>query len=166
MRGRARPGVTGIPELQWDIESLRGQSGEASAIESGNVADHGIVTLVLACRHRQSTPDVQPVAVLLVDLLATDLQIHVINQSLTHTRHPLESFPNRSSRSEAAAAPARSSADQISVAAHLALALLAEVRLATERLLNRLDRKVRMPPVHHLEKRDLRVPCKINVLCP
>ncbi len=56
--------------------------------------------------------------------------------------------------------------DEVAVARDRARHLLAEVRGARERLLDGLEREVRVAAVHDLEERDLGVTRQVHVLGP
>jgi len=54
--------------------------------------------------------------------------------------------------------------DQVTVALDRARDLVAETRIAVERVLDRLHREVRVAAVDHLEEGDLRVASEVNIL--
>jgi len=136
--------------------------------ELGDVAHHLGVAGLLARLLRELVPDVEPVAIVLVDALAADLELDVGDKVLANPVEP----------AELAAAAVRGrvdddlgerglevdAVDEIAVALDRASDLLAEVRRTVEGILNRLHREVRVATVDHLKKSDLGVPRKVNVL--
>ncbi len=132
-----------------------------------DVADHLGVTGLLARLLGELIPDVEPVTVVLVDLLTADLDVDLRDQVVAHPVEPAE-LRTRTVRglehNLRQGGLEVHAVDQIAVAADRALYLLAEVRGAIERLLNGLHREVRVATVHHLEESDLRVARQIDIL--
>ena len=122
--------------------------------ERGHVAHHVGVARLLAGLLRELVPDLEPVTVVLVDLLAADLNVHVVDQVVADPVEPAE-LRTRAVRGLEADLGERGlevdAVDQIAVAADRALHLLAEVRGAVERLLNGLHREVCVAAVDDLE---------------
>ena len=135
--------------------------------ESTTIAVHHVeVGKRLADRERELIPDVEPLTIVLVNLLATDLNVDVVNHVLADEGDPRERgavrerVVNRGERDLDVDAR-----DKVTVAANRALDTLAEVADTVERLLNRLHREVRVAAVELLEERDLRVRRQVDVLC-
>ena len=181
--------VAAEPELERDVQSVhRGARGDdlgregltAVAVvvarratlvqevrELRDVADHLGITSLLAGLLGELVPDVHPVTVLLVDALTTDLNLNVVDEVVTDPVEPTELSARAVRRLESDLRQGGlqvHAVDQITVALNRAGDLLAEVRGAVERVLDRLHRKVGVTAVHHLEKRDLRVASQVNVL--
>ena len=130
--------------------------------ERGHVAHHLRVAGLLARLLGELVPDVHPVAVVLVDLLATDLNVDVVDQVVANPVEPAELGTRAVLRLELDLRQGRlqvHTVDQVAVARDGALHLLAEVRRAVEGLLNRLHREVGVATIDHLEEGDLRVAC-------
>ena len=200
LEGNQRQGktrVAAVEELQRDVQSVRrGAPADGSGLNRGigtsggtgvvaglttslkqvhelrHVADHTGVTTLLARGQGQLVPDVHPVTVLLIDLLATNLQLHLLDEVVARPVEPTEVTVakvsaaehvlevNLGKRSLYVRLP-----DKIAVARYLARDVLAaESGRAVERLLDRLDSEVRVATVNHLEESDLRVARKIHVL--
>ena len=181
--------VTAEPELQRDVERvLRGAVDNlvprvrltASAVivarlaalyeevrELGDVAHHLRVAGLLASLLRKLIPDVQPLAIVLVNALAADLEFNPVNKVVTNPVEPAE-LGARAVRRQQGDWGERGlevhTVDQVTVALDRARDLLAEVRRAVPRVLNGLHGEVRVATVHHLEKGNLRVTRQIDVL--
>jgi len=187
-QGQARVAVE--PELQRHVQRvLRGAVGRdrggqglrvggARAVAAlatldeqihqlGHVANHVGVTGLLARLLGQLIPDLEPVTVVLVDLLATDLNVHIVDQIVADPVEPAELRARRVRGRELDLGQSGlqvHTVDQVAVAADRALDLLAEVRRAVERLLNGLHGEVRVATVDHLEESDLRVARQVDIL--
>jgi len=172
------------PELERDVERvlrraaehLRGGVGLALGAvivaalaalreqvdELGDVANHVGVARLLARLLGELIPDLEPVAVVLVDLLSADLELDVVDQVVTNPVEPAE-LGARAVRSGQRDRGERrlevDAVDQVAVAADRARYLLAEVGRAVEGLLDRLHGEVRVATVDHLEEGNLRVAC-------
>ncbi len=126
-----------------------------------HVTHHLGVTGLFAGLLAQLVPDVQPVTVVLVDLLTANLQVHVVDQVVTNPVEPAE-------LSAAAVSALQSNlrqgglqvhtVDQITVTADSALHLLAEVGGTVEGLLNGLHGEVSVATVHNLEDNQEKYP--------
>ena len=181
--------VAAEPELERDVQGVhRGARGDdlgrerlaAVAVvvarratlvqevrELRDVADHLGITGLLASLLSELVPDVHPVTVLLVDALATNLDLNIVDHVVTDPVQPTELSARAVRRLESDLREGRleiHAVDQITVALNRAGDLLAEVRGAVERVLDRLHREVGVTAVHHLEKRDLRVASQVHVL--
>ena len=178
------------PELEGDVERvLRGavgvrgrreglRVGRAGAVaalaaleekvdELGDVANHVGVTGLLAGLLRELVPDLEPVAVVLVDLLTADLNVDIVDQIVANPVEPAELRTRAVTRLERNLGERGlevDTVDEIAVAADRALNLLAEVRRAVERLLNGLHGEVCVATVNDLEKCNLRVARQVNIL--
>ena len=191
-QGKAR--VAAVEELQRDVQGVsRGALAYGSrryrlsvaisrayiltALTSGGeevyklryVTYHTGVTTLLAYRERELVPDVHPVTILLIDLLATDLKLYLLDQVVARPVEPAESSRsirrglrdvNLGKRSLYVRLP-----DQIAVARDLARYVLAvEGGSAVEGLLDRLNREVRVAAIYHLEESNFRVTGKVHIL--
>ena len=180
-QGQCQTRVAAEPELQRNVQSVLRSTlahlgagvglGVADAVSIAvlttlhqqvhqlrHVAHHLGVASLLAGLLAQLIPDVQPVTVVLVDLLTTDLNVHVVDQVVAHPVQPAELC------SAAIAALQHHlgqcclqvhAVDQIAVTADGALHLLAEVGAAVEGLLNGLHGEVSVATVDDLEDKDI-----------
>ena len=176
-QGQRKTRVAAEPELQGDVQGvLRGAHanlGGGGGLNIGraviiavlaaldeqvdqlrDVADHLGVTGLLAGLLGQLIPDVEPVAIMLVNLLTTDLNVDVVDQVVANPVEPAE-LRTRTVRllkdNLGEGGLQVDTVDQITVAADRALHLLAEVGRAVEGLLNRLHGEVSVATVDNLE---------------
>jgi len=177
------------PELERDVERVLGGAREhlgggvglalgAVAVaglatlgeevhELGHVANHVRIAGLLARLLRELIPDLEPVTVVLVDLLAADLELDVVDEVVANPVEPAElgtRAVRRGERNGGERGLEVDAVDQVAVAADRARYLLAEVGRAVEGLLDRLHGEVGVATVDHLEEGDLRVASKIDVL--
>ena len=132
-----------------------------------HVANHLGVAGLLARLLRELIPDVEPLAVVLVDALAADLELDALDKVVTNPVEPTE-LRTRAVAGLKSYLRQRGlevdAVDQIAVALDRARHALAEARAAVERVLDRLHREVGVATVDHLEEGDLRVASKVNIL--
>ena len=179
--------VAAEPELQRDVQragrgagaggarvrqlraSARGVQRVALAVlhqhEVVRVADHVVERLNRAHVLGQLRPDLHPVAVLAVDALAADLELHRLDEAVTDVVEPAEAIQrgvrqvNRREHDLEVGA-----VHQIGVAVDDSRHALVEVGLAVERHLNGLHREVGMTLVQHLPEGDLRGARDVDIL--
>lgn len=153
------------PELEWHIERRRLSVVETSARERNGVADHVVITNLVTGRLRELVPDVEPIAVLLVDALTADFNIDVADERMTEVIHPTEAVRNRSrARNGWDRHLEVDTVDEVTVTRDRASHTLAEVGLTVESLLDRLDREVRVTTIDHLPESDLWITSEVNIL--
>ena len=110
--GERETGVAVEPELERDVQRVLRRAHEVLVGRVG-LAARAVIVAVLAALHdqvrqvrhvahhlrvarllarllRELIPDVEPVAVVLVDALATDLNLHVLHQVVAHPVQPAE----------------------------------------------------------------------------
>jgi hypothetical protein len=188
-QGQSQTRVAAEPELQGHIQSILGRAAEqltrgvglaASAgvvavlatlhdqiRQVGHVANHLGVAGLLARLLGQLIPDVQPVTVVLVDALATDLELNVVDQVVADPVQPAE-LGTRAVAGLELHARQRGleihAVDQVAVALDRARHLVAEARIAVERILNGLHREVRVATVNRLEESDLGIASQVHIL--
>ena len=164
LEGNQRQSETSVaaePELQGHVQDLGSQRG-GSGLEVGGVTDHLSIASSVASGEGQLVPDVQPGRVVLVNALATDLELNVVDQSLTDVVDPVGSA--RSGGNSGEGSLEVHAVDQITIAGDGASDLAAEVDRAVEGLLDRLHGEVGVTAVNDLEEGDLRVTSEVNVL--
>ncbi len=185
LEGDQRQGQTRVaaePELEGDVQGvhgrargddLRGEGLTAIAVivasaatlveqvgELGHVANHLGVAGLLARLLGELVPDVEPLAVLLVDALATDFDFNVLDEVVADPVEPAELGTRAVGGLELHLGQSRlevHAVDQITVALDSAGDLLAEVRGAVEGVLNGLHGEVSVAAVNHLEECNLGV---------
>ena len=174
--------VAAEPELERDVERVRRRAVHelrrevrlaARAVivarltaldeevrEDGHVANHLGIAGLLARLLRELIPDVHPVAVVLVNALATDLNLNRLNEVVSNPVEPAELRTRAVRRLERNLGERRlevHAVDQVAVALDRARNTLAEARRAVERVLNGLHGEVRVAAVHDLEESNLRI---------
>ena len=181
--------VAAEPELQRDVErvlrraveDLRGRVRLAARAvivarltaldeevrQLRHVANHlGIATL-LARLLRELIPDVQPLSVVLVDALATDLELDALDEVVTNPVEPAELGARAVRRLEGDRRERGlevDTVDQVTVALDRARHALAEARRTVERILNGLHGEVGVAAVDDLKEGNLGVTREVNVL--
>ena len=187
--GQRKARVAAEPELQRDVErvlrgaveDLGGRVGLATGAvivarlaaldeevrQLGRVADHLGVARLLARLLRELIPDVEPLAVVLVDALAADLELDGLDKVVAHPVEPAE-LGARAVRGLELDLGERGlevdAVDQVTVALDRARHTLAEARGAVEGVLNGLHGEVRVAAVHDLEEGNLGVAREVNIL--
>ncbi len=188
-QGQGQTRVAAEPELQGDVQSvhggaagdhLRGEGLTAIAVivasaatlveqvgELRDIANHlgvaGLLTRLLG----ELIPDVEPLAILLVDALATDFDLNILDDVVTDPVEPAELGARAVGGLELHLGESRlevHAVDQITIALDSASDLLAEVRGTVERVLNGLHGEVSVAAVNHLEECNLGVTSEVNIL--
>ena len=191
-KGKGKAGVAAEPELKGDIEGGLGESVTGSAnltrgvgvartvdvVEGGvgdegqlgGVADHLEVTALLLGRHGKLVPDVHPVAVLAIDTLATDLNLHLGDELLTGEVEPTGVNTTVGGVLQGLSDLGEShlkvgTVSQITITRNGAGHTATEVSLAVKSLLNRLPGEVSVTLVTDLPEGNLGIASQVNVLC-
>jgi len=145
---RAAEGIAVLTALEEGVDKL------------GYIANHLGITGLLASLLGKLIPYVEPVAILLVNALATDLKLNGLDKIVTRPVEPAELGARavRGLKGDLGEGGLEVHAiDQVTVALNSASDLLTEVRGTIERVLNGLHGKVGVTTVHNLEKCNLRV---------
>ena len=197
LEGNEREGETGVAaveELERDVKRvsrgaladsggrnrLRGAISRADILTAltgggeevhklGHITHHTGVTALLANGERKLVPDVHPIAILLIDLLPTNLELDLLDKVVAGPVEPAERGGGiRGSGRDVNLGESGlnvSLPDKITVAGNLASDVLAVERgSSVERLLNRFNREVCVAAIHHLEESNLRVSREIHIL--
>jgi hypothetical protein len=130
------------------------------AYEFRHVTYHFFVTSLLAGFLAEFIPDVEPVTVVLVDLLTTDFNIHVVDEVVADVVQPTEFSARSISVIDGHLREGGlevDTVDQVTITGDGALYLLTEVGGAVEGLFNGFHSKVGVTTVHHLEEGNLRI---------
>jgi hypothetical protein len=183
--GKSQTRVAAEPELEWDVEGCfwegitggtcvaRGTSGaslldisETWVCQVGKlrcVSNHFVVSCLLLGCGGKLVPDVHPVTILFINALPTNFYFNVVNEVMSGVVKPaceisiaLVNF--RKSYLEVC------SVSQITIAGNGALDPATKVAASIESLFNGFHSKVGVSAVCYLEKCDLWVSCKIDVL--
>jgi len=136
--------------------------------ELGHVANHLGITCLLTRLLGELVPDVEPVTIVLVDTLTTNLELDIRNKVLANPVEPTELTATAVGRcidlNLRESGLKIDTVNQVTVTLNSASDLLAKVRGTIERVLNGLHGKVGVTTVDHLKKSDLRITCKVNIL--
>ena len=189
--GERETGVAVEPELEGDVERVLGRAAAvlirgvgltavavivAAAIgadlgervdELGNVANHLGVAGLLARGVGELVPDVEPLAIVLVDLLPANLDLNVVHETVPNPVEPAELGATGVSARERNGGERGlkvNTVDQIAVTGDRAGNTLAKVGNTVEGLLDRLHREVRVTTVELLKERNLRVRREVDIL--
>jgi hypothetical protein len=188
-QGESKTRVAAEPELEGDVESvlrgaladLVGRVGLASNAvivavlttlgdqvgELGNVTHHLGVASLLARLLGELIPDVEPLTIVLVDALTTDLELNLLDKIVTRPVQPAE-LGTRTVRSSDGYLREGSleihAVDQVTVALDRAGDSLTETRGTVERVLDGLHGEVSVATVNRLEESNLGISSQINVL--
>ena len=155
-------GIRGV-----DLRNAGRAVGAGVKLNTAIAVNHVEVRKLLARGERELIPDVEPLTIVLVDLLAANLDVHVVDHVLAEVGDPGEGVTGRVEdggvdRGEGDLdVDAR---DEIAVTGDRALNALAEVANTVESLFDGLHRKVGMPAVELLKKGNLGVRRKVHVL--
>jgi len=110
---------------------------------------------------------VQPVAIVLVNALAANLELNIVDKIVTNPVEPAERGARAVGGLESNLGKRGleiNTVDQITIALNRASYLLAKVGRAVERVLNRLHREIRVSTIYDLEKGDLGITREIYIL--
>jgi len=171
LEGDKRKGKSGIaaePELKRDVkihlgdESLSARRGGELG-KGRDVTDHVLVANLLAGSLGKLVPDVHPVTVVLVDALATDLNLGVLDKIVAEVVEPAELGTVRDSDLGDGDLEV-DTREKITITGDGACHALAEIGGTVEGLLDGLHREIRVAPVHYLKEGDLGIASKIDVL--
>ena len=190
-QGQGEAGVAVEPELEGDVERVLGGAvgdlvegvglgvGHAGRIarlaaldeevdEGRHVANHLGIARLLTGLLGELVPDVEPLGVVLVDLLAANLDVDVVDKVVPNPVEPAELRAGAVRGLEGDLGERGlevDTVDEIAVTGDRALDLLAEVGGPGKGLLNRLHGEVGVATVNDLEEGDLRVARKVDILC-
>ncbi len=109
----------------------------------------------------------EPVAIVLVDALAANLDLNRANKVVADPVEPAELGTRAVRRLESDLGECGleiHAVDQVAVALDRARNALAEARRAVEGVLDRLHREVRVAAVNHLEERNLGIAREVDIL--
>ncbi len=181
--------VAAEPELQRDEQSVlrgalhslvHGVGLAASAVivavlasldnqvgQLGHVTHHLGVTSLLAGLLGQLIPDVQPVTIVLVNALATDLQLDKVDQIVPNPVQPAELSTRAISSLELHLRQSGlqvDAVDQITITLNGAGHLVTEPGVSVKGILNGLHCEVGVTTIHLLEECNLRVSSQVDIL--
>jgi len=150
-QGQGEAGGLVEEEDQGHVETLDGTSGLVV-----NEVSHATVVLTVVVHAEQGVVHAEPVGVVLIDALATNLQLNILQQLLGG----VESGANLGQHKLH-----HDVSDQVTVTGDLCAHLIAEPHRAIDRLLDGLNGEVGVPTVYSFEESNLGISGKVNVLC-
>jgi len=189
-QGDSQTRVAAEPELERDVQRLRGRTSAGGARvrqlatsarciqcittpvlhqdQVVGVTDHVIQSRNSAGILGQLGPDLEPVAILPVDTLATNLELNHLQQSVTNVAQPTEAL--QAGRGSRKVDGGEHNLDvravhQVSVTVDHCRHTLVEVGLAVEGNLDGLHCEVGMPLVEDLPEGNLGITRNVDVLC-
>jgi hypothetical protein len=133
----------------------------------GDVTNHLGITGLLTRLLGEFIPDVEPLAVVLVDTLTTDFEFNGLNEVVANPVEPTELSTRTVSGLESYLRESGlevDTVDQVTVTLDSAGYTLAEARGTVERVLNGLHGEVGVTTVDNLEEGDLGVTSEVNIL--
>ncbi len=189
-QGQRETRVAAEPELERHVQGVHGGAGAnllrgvggagVARVVAGDtaghnqvgqlrhVANHHGITSLLASLLGEFVPDVEPVAIVLVDALAANLELDIRDEVLANPVEPSElavgAVRGRIDSDLRQGGLEVNTVDQVAVALNSASHLLAKVGGTIEGVLNGLHRKVGVATVDYLKKGDLGVTCEVNIL--
>jgi hypothetical protein len=186
---KSKTRVAAEPELEGDVESvLRGAFADlvgrvgltSNAVivavltalgdqvrELGNVTNHLGVTSLLTRLLGELIPDVEPLTIMLINTLSTDLELNLLDEVVTRPVQPAELGTRAVSGLDGYLGEGSleiHAVDQVTVALDRASNSLTEARGTVERVLNGLHGEVSVATVNRLEESNLRVASQVNIL--
>jgi hypothetical protein len=171
-QGKSKSRVAAEPELKRDEQSslLSGKRGIITGVRkrelvsvggtSANIGtgNHDLVTFPVTLGLGELVPDVEPVAVVLVDSLTTDFNLYGLDELVSN---PISVGVCGQSGERNLNV---NTVDEVTVSGDGTGYLLVETSGTVEGLVDGLHREVRVSAIHNLEESDLRVTGKVDVL--
>ena len=147
--------VAGFTTLDEQVGELR------------NVTNHLSITSLETRLLGKLIPDLEPLAVVLIDTLTTDLELDIVDEVVANPVEPTE-LSTRAVRGKELYLRQSGlevhTVDQVTVTLDGTSDLLAEVGSTVEGVLNRLHGEVSVSAVDNLEEGNLRITSKVNIL--
>jgi len=158
-QGQGQAGGLVEEEQQGHVETLDAGGGGVQGVLAVHEVGHATVVHAVVVHAEQGVVRAEPVVVVLVDALATDFQLNVLEHLLGG-----EEGVVGASRVLGQHELDHDIGDQITVTGDLGGHLVAEADGAVDRLLNRLHGEVGVAAVHGLEESNLGVTGEVNIL--
>ena len=191
LKGNKRKSKTGVaakPELKRNIESSFGHARSEVAIAEGhiigiifstsyrrdtvagnglnktsNIANHRGIALLMSGRLRKFIPDVEPVAIMAVNALATDFDFDLSDHNVAEPVKPTE-LSSSGNRHTGKSDLKVHTGDKITVARNSAGNFATPIGSTVEGLFNRFHRKVSVTTIHDFPEGNLRISGQVNIL--
>jgi len=158
LRGARRDLVEGVGLTVATVRIADLTALDDQVDELGHVANHVGITGLFARLLGELVPDLEPVTIVLVDLLAANLEVDVVDQVVTNPVEPTELGAGTIGSRQLHLGERGlevDAVDQISVTGDRALDLAAEVGGTVERLFNGLHGEVGVATIDDLKDKDL-----------
>jgi len=121
-----------------------------------------LVASLLTSRDGKLVEDFEPITIVVINALTTDLEFNGVDQEVTKGIDPAERRTRDRDRGDVYLEV--NTRDQVAVTRDRAADTLAEVSSAVEGLLDRLHGKVRVTAVHDFKESNLRITCEVHIL--
>jgi hypothetical protein len=164
--GKSKTGVAAEEELEGNVESglglLNGGSISITSLNGGKsvgVTNHGVVTVLKTSGEGKLVPDLEPVTVVHINALTTNLELNGVDEVMAEGINPAERGTRDGDRGNVNLEV--HTVDEITVTGDSAGNTLAEVSGTVEGLLDRLHGEVSVASVDHLEESNLRIACTL-----
>jgi hypothetical protein len=156
--GKGKTGVTAEPELEGDVEDGRrhGLSVANGLDKTGDVSNHVGITRLMTRSLGKLVPDVEPVTVVLVNTLATNLDLNILKKNVADPVDPTERLTSSGGNGRECYLKVNT-VNKISVTGDGASDLATEISRTIEGLLDRLHSEVSVTTVNYLEEGNLRI---------
>jgi hypothetical protein len=171
---QCKTGVAAEPELEGNIESSGFGLSKGGTSKSEGVANHIVISYLMAGLLRELVPDVKPITILFINALSTDFNFNVADENVADVVDPSEAIvaiinigllvSNNRALNKGKSDLKVNTMNKITIAGNGASNSLAEVSSSVKDLLNRLHREVSVTTIHNLEKSNLGVSSEINIL--
>jgi hypothetical protein len=162
---KSKTRVSAEPELEWDVKGSGISAGKTGTGEGNSVTNHVVITRLETSRDGELVPDGEPITIVLVDSLTTDLNLDLLDKHVANIVDPAEEVGRNSGFDRGESHLKVDSVDKVTVSRNSAGNSLTEVSSTVEGLLDRLHREVSVSAVDNLEEGNLRITGKIDILC-
>jgi len=162
---KSKTRVSAEPELKGDIEGSCVGSGKTSSGKSNSVTNHVIVTRSEASWNSKFIPDSEPVTVVLIDSLTTNFNFDLLDKHVANIVDPSEEVGRDSRLNRRKSYLKVDSVDKVTVSRNSAGNSLTEISSTVKGLFDRFHGEVSVSSVDNLEEGNLRITCKIDILC-
>jgi len=164
--GKSKTRVAVEPELKRNIKTVIDIIGIENtnllARGSKSIANHVVITGTTTSGDSEFSPDIHPITILTVNELTTNLNLSLLNHSITNTISP--GSTGTSTSDSGGNTLEIHLLNKVTITRNGSSNTLAKIYLTVESLFNRLNGKVSMTAIYHLKEGNLRVSSEINIL--
>jgi hypothetical protein len=162
---KSKTRVAAEPELKRNVKSSSLSLNETSTGKVNGVTDHVVVTNLETGLLGKLVPDGEPVTVLLVNLLSTNVNGDVLDEAVTNVVNPTEVSGGGGRSANLGKGDLKVDAgNKITIASNSGSYALAEIRGTGEGLFDRLHSEVSVASVDDLKESNLGIACKVDIL--